>query len=214
MYLCMVATQTFLFSSMESLQAYSARYQVGSSSISEASRTRSFGVSVHSLRDFRPATHAEARQFRSRWLIIDAWRTVAVDGTTLTEALAYPVHGTLRELQRTHDVRHAHPSIHVRNHQPADSIRRGGPVLSSLDQAERTQQADGDEHRCETCSPQPSKPPKSPYLKREEKVGNCLFLRYLVIHLSRSLLCKNHLAAARDMLRRIPGRGPLDMGLI
>ena len=113
MYLCMVATQTFLFSSMESLQAYSARYQVGSSSISEASRTRSFGVSVHSLRDFRPATHAEARQFRSRWLIIDAWRTVAVDGTTLTEALAYPVHGTLRELQRTHDVRHAHPSIHA-----------------------------------------------------------------------------------------------------
>ena len=37
---------------------------------------------------------------------------------------------------------------------------------------------------------------------------------YLVIHLSRSLLCKNHLAAARDMLRGIPGQEPLAMGLI
>ena len=39
-------------------------------------------------------------------------------------------------------------------------------------------------------------------------------MTYLVIHLSWSLLCKNHLAAARDMLRRIPGREPLAMGLI
>ena len=34
------------------------------------------------------------------------------------------------------------------------------------------------------------------------------------IHLRGPLLCEIHLAAARDMLREIPGRGPLAMGLI